>query len=119
MGCGRRANPGCRPRERFNAAAQSLQFLEYLLEAPERAVTVSGGPILVNVPAPARFVLHKLVVAALRPAALQAKALKDRAQALADRGGPRRKSTGGHTPCLGSGDESRRSAEEGAREGGR
>jgi len=69
--------------KRFNAAAQPLQFLEYLLEAPERAVTVSGDPILVNVPAPARFALHKLVVAAMRPAAFQAKAAKDRAQALA------------------------------------
>jgi hypothetical protein len=61
--------------------AQPLHFLEYLLEAPERAVTVSGDPILVNVPA--CFALHKLVVAAMRPAAFQAKAAKDRAQAVA------------------------------------
>jgi hypothetical protein len=69
--------------KRFNAAAQPLPFIEYLLEAPERAVTVSADCVLVNVPAPARFALHKLVVAAMRPAALQAKAAKDRAQALA------------------------------------
>lgn len=69
--------------KRFNAAAQPLEFLEYLLEAPERAVTISGEPVLVNVPAPARFALHKLVVAEMRPAALQAKANKDRAQARA------------------------------------
>ncbi len=46
-------------------------------------MTVSADGVLVNVPAPARFALHKLVVAAMRPAALQAKAAKDRAPLLA------------------------------------
>jgi hypothetical protein len=69
--------------KRFHAAAQPIEFIEYLLDAPERAVTISGDPVLVNVPAPARFALHKLVVAEMRPAALQAKANKDRAQARA------------------------------------
>ena len=69
--------------KRFNAAAQPLEFIEYLLESPERAVTFGGDPVLVNVPAPARFALHKLVVADMRPAALQAKVTKDRAQARA------------------------------------
>jgi hypothetical protein len=69
--------------KRFNAAAQPLEFIEYLLEAPERAVILGGAPVLVSVPAPARFALHKLVVAEMRPAALQAKATKDRAQGQA------------------------------------
>ncbi len=69
--------------KRFNAAAQPLEFMEYLLEAPERAVVVSTEALLVQVPAPARFALHKLVVAEMRPAAFQAKANKDRAQARA------------------------------------
>lgn len=66
---------------RFNAAAQPLDFLDYLLEAPERAAIVDGGASLVNVPAPGRFALHKLIVAVLRPAAFQAKARKDIVQA--------------------------------------
>lgn len=66
---------------RFNAAAQPLAFLDYLLETPERAVLVDGGAALVNVPAPARFALHKLLVATLRPAAFQTKADKDVEQA--------------------------------------
>jgi hypothetical protein len=66
---------------RFNAAAQPLEYLDYLLDAPERALIVNGGAVLVNVPAPARFALHKLLVAQLRPAAMQGKAAKDLAQA--------------------------------------
>ena len=66
---------------RFNAAAQPLDHLEYLLEAPEKALLIDGGAALVNVPTPARFSFHKLLVATLRPAAFQAKAEKDVAQA--------------------------------------
>lgn len=67
---------------RFNAAAQPLDYLDYLLESPERALVVDGGAALVNVPTPARFALHKLLVAQLRPVAMQAKAAKDVAQAI-------------------------------------
>ena len=66
---------------RFKAAAQPLAFLEYLLEGAERAVVINGGAALVNVPTPARFALHKLLIAPLRPAAFQTKAEKDVAQA--------------------------------------
>jgi hypothetical protein len=66
---------------RFGAAAQPLAYLDYLLAEPERAVFIDGGAALVNVPAPARFAFHKLLVATLRPAAFQAKAEKDVAQA--------------------------------------
>ncbi len=66
---------------RFGAAAQPLDHLGYLLDKPERALVIDGGAALVNVPAPARFALHKLLVATLRPAAFQTKAEKDVAQA--------------------------------------
>ena len=66
---------------RFNAAAQPLAYLDYLLDKPERAVLVNGGAALVNVPSPARFALHKLLVATLRPVVFQTKADKDVAQA--------------------------------------
>jgi hypothetical protein len=66
---------------RFGAAAQPLAYLDYLLAEPERAVFIDGGAALVNVPGPARFAFHKLLVATLRPAAFQAKAEKDVVQA--------------------------------------
>jgi hypothetical protein len=66
---------------RFKASAQPLAFLDYLLEAPERAAVLASGAALVNLPAPARFAFHKLLVAPLRPAAFQTKAEKDVGQA--------------------------------------
>jgi hypothetical protein len=68
--------------ERFNAAAQPLPYLDYLLESPERVLVLDADAALVSVPAPARFALHKLLVAPLRPAAMRAKAEKDVAQAI-------------------------------------
>jgi hypothetical protein len=67
---------------RFNAAAQPLAHLGFLLESPERAVILANTAALVNVPAPARFALHKLLVAQLRPASFAAKAEKDLLQAV-------------------------------------
>src|SRR5262249_47482982 len=67
--------------ERFNAAAQPLAYLDYVLETPERAVLIDGGASLVNVPAPARFAFHKLLIAPLRPAAFHTKTDKDVMQA--------------------------------------
>lgn len=60
--------------------AQPLPFLDYLIENPERAAVLDGGGFPVLVPAPARFALHKLLVAAARPASHHSKAAKDLAQ---------------------------------------
>jgi hypothetical protein len=65
----------------LDAMAKPVRFLDYLLKDIQPAAVVSGAGILVNVPAPGRFALHKLVVAERRPAAWQAKADKDIAQA--------------------------------------
>lgn len=65
----------------LGTAAQPLRYLDYLVEAPERAIVLDGSAVLVNAPQPARFALHKLVVATSRPAATQTKAEKDVAQA--------------------------------------
>ena len=65
----------------IKAAAQPLRFLDYLMERPERAAFIGRSALLVNIPDPARFALHKLVVSRMRPAAFQAKASKDREQA--------------------------------------
>ena len=66
---------------RLKAAAQPLELLDYLLEAPVPVPLVNGGATLVNVPDPARFALHKLMVSGRRQVFEQTKAGKDRRQA--------------------------------------
>jgi hypothetical protein len=61
----------------LQAAAHPLRFLDYLVEGPERAAVLGGDGVLVNVPDPARYALHKLIVAAVRPLSSAAKARKD------------------------------------------
>lgn len=65
----------------FGIAAHPLPGIDYLLAEPVQAVVVGGSGILVNVPAPARYALHKLWVAQQRNASEQAKARKDVRQA--------------------------------------
>ncbi len=69
------------PIPRLKAAAQPLELLDYLLEAPVAVPLLNGGATLVNVPDPARFALHKLLVSGRRQVFEQAKAGKDRQQA--------------------------------------
>lgn len=66
---------------RFNAAAAPVRYLEYLLDEPQPAAVVDGGGILVNVPSPARFAVHKLLALQDRSPAFHTKATKDVAQA--------------------------------------
>lgn len=67
----------------LNARAQPLRFLDYLLEEVVPVVIVGRkAQVLVNVPAPARFALHKLLVSESRGAAFATKAEKDRQQAV-------------------------------------
>jgi len=65
----------------FNSYAHPMRFLEYLLEDCQDAVIPFRSGIFVNVPNPARFALHKLVVSQRRPVAQQIKARKDIQQA--------------------------------------
>jgi hypothetical protein len=69
------------PLPHLNVAAEPLEGLDYLIEKTTKAAIVGGGGILVNVPVPARFALHKLWVARNRPVSEQVKARKDMAQA--------------------------------------
>jgi hypothetical protein len=66
---------------RFNAAAQPLPFLGYLIEGPIPAAVAHGDGLLVQLPRPGRFGLHKLILAGERGAALATKAGKDLHQA--------------------------------------
>ncbi len=60
--------------------AEPVRFLDYLLADSQPAVVVARAGILVNVPSPARFALHKLVLAERRVAAFQTKTRKDLSQ---------------------------------------
>jgi hypothetical protein len=66
----------------LNAAAQPLRFLDYLLEEPVPAAVIGGQGVLVNVPQPSRYALHKLLIAGRRKE-WEAKGRKDVAQAEA------------------------------------
>jgi len=65
----------------FNSYAHPMRFLEYLLEDSQDAAVSFRSGVLVNVPDPARFALHKLVVSQRRPVAQQVKVKKDIQQA--------------------------------------
>lgn len=66
---------------RLGTSAQPLPFLDYLIEVPEKAAVLDAGGFLVSVPSPARFALHKVLLAPERPVSQQSKAAKDLAQA--------------------------------------
>ena len=67
----------------LNAAAEPVRYLDYLIEDSQPAAVPAGAGLLIRVPTPARFALHKLVVSQRRPAALAAKSRKDLTQAAA------------------------------------
>jgi len=78
----------------LQAAAQPLPYLDFVMADAQRAALIYGAGVLVAVPSPARFALHKLLVSRERQAAWQTKAEKDLQQAaelldvlLADRPG--------------------------------
>jgi hypothetical protein len=79
--------PGRRNREgpvvvpAFGIAATPLLHLDYLMERVTHAVILGGSGVLVEVPVPARFSLHKLWTSQERPMAESIKTLKDIAQA--------------------------------------
>jgi hypothetical protein len=68
--------------ERFRVAAQRLRFLDYVLEGHVPAGVIDGGGVLVNVPDPARYAFHKLLVSRSREVVSQTKAEKDIRQAM-------------------------------------
>lgn len=78
-----RARPGLVRIESLGLSAQALPMLDYLIEEPVPAVVLSNRAVLVRVPRPGRFALHKLWTAGERTVSESAKARKDRAQAAA------------------------------------
>ncbi len=62
--------------------ARQLPFLDYLIRDPQHAVVLHGSGILVQVPTPERYCLHKLIIARRR-STVSAKIGKDLEQAQA------------------------------------
>ena len=66
----------------LNVEAQGLHYLNFLLRHPIKAAAVYRSGILVQVPRPEAYAIHKLIVAdRRRDGGDSAKAVKDRAQA--------------------------------------
>lgn len=67
----------------LRAHAMPVRFLDYLIEETDPAVVIHGSGVLVNVPRPERYALHKLIVSQRRTGANRSKSAKDIDQAAA------------------------------------
>ena len=66
----------------LHVTLQPLRFMEYSLENVQQTALLSGNSAtIVNVPHPARYALHKLIIAGEREGAFQSKSNKDLMQA--------------------------------------
>lgn len=73
---------GVRDLAALGVSAMALRHLDYVLADPVPAVSLYRSGVLVQVPRPERFAIHKLIVAERRAGGRDAaKAVKDRAQA--------------------------------------
>ena len=76
------AEEGVRPLAALGVDAQSLYHLNYLIAEPVKAVAVYRSGVLVQIPRPERYAIHKLIVADRRRGGADSlKAEKDRLQA--------------------------------------
>jgi hypothetical protein len=79
--------PSFRPEEdirelpALGVAVQSLHFLNYLIAEPIKAAALYRSGVLVQIPRPEAYAIHKLIVANRRAGPDQLKSRKDRAQA--------------------------------------
>ncbi|MCL7466846.1 GSU2403 family nucleotidyltransferase fold protein [Phaeovulum sp. NW3] len=72
---------GVRPLAALGVSAQALHHLNYLIADPIPAAVIYRSGVLVQIPRPERFAIHKLIVADRRSARDRIKAEKDRRQA--------------------------------------
>jgi hypothetical protein len=78
---GRESKPQFVPA--LGAPASPVRHLDFVLVDPVVALAIGSRDLaVIQVPAPARFALHKLMVSTLRPAVFATKADKDRQQAM-------------------------------------
>lgn len=67
--------------EPLGVYAQALPFLNFLIAEPIPAVGLYRSGVLVQIPRPERYAIHKLIIAQRRTGGLQTKSRKDFAQA--------------------------------------
>jgi hypothetical protein len=67
----------------LGAHAMPLRFLDYLIHQLVQAAVLYRSGVLVNIPQPARYAIHKLIVATRRASSAATKATKDIEQAAA------------------------------------
>ncbi len=73
---------GIKPLPALGVRAQALNYLNFLIAEPTHALALYRSGVLVQIPRPERFAIHKLIVASRRHGGPdEAKARKDRAQA--------------------------------------
>ena len=76
-----RAEEDIRPLPALGVSAQSLHYLNYLIAEPIKAVALYRSGVLLQIPRPERYAIHKLIVADRRQGTDRLKAVKDRGQA--------------------------------------
>ncbi|MBO0906178.1 nucleotidyltransferase family protein [Jiella sonneratiae] len=72
---------GLKPLKALGVSARALNHLNYLIAEPIAAALAYRAGVLVQIPRPERFAVHKLIVAARREGNDRIKAEKDRRQA--------------------------------------
>lgn len=77
----RRTDTNPMPLKNLSAGAVPLQHLDWLMHEPVPALVLHGAGVAVTVPQPARFAVHKLILAQKRPATDRIKRTKDLLQA--------------------------------------
>ena len=76
-----RAEEDIRELPALGVSAQSLHFLNFLIASPIKAAALYRSGVLVQIPRPEAYAIHKLIVADRRSGTDQLKAHKDRLQA--------------------------------------
>jgi hypothetical protein len=79
----RRDQPAPAPLPALEAGAMPLQHMAWLIADPVRTVALWGAGVPVTVPQPAKYAVHKLILAQKREAADRLKRTKDLAQGQA------------------------------------
>lgn len=79
----RRGDANPMPMEQLKAGAAPLQYMDWLITDPVQTVALWGSGVPINVPQPARFAVHKLILAQKRDATSRPKRQKDLLQAAA------------------------------------
>jgi hypothetical protein len=77
----RRSDSNPMPMDELDAGAAPLQYLDWLIEDPAPTVALWGSGVPINIPQPARFAVHKLILAQKRHSGSRLKRQKDLAQA--------------------------------------